>query len=86
MKSNCNVRVDGKYYNVGQEYPDLGSLVCTSNNHGIREYEGLAKDADKLPTGNMESYKDMKTGSTFMATDSDLYKKYDASTCEWYEK
>ena len=86
MKSNCNVRIDGKYYTSGQEYPDLGSLKCVSNNHELREYEGLEQDADKLPTGLLDSYRDLKTGSTFIATDSDLYMKYDATTCKWYEK
>lgn len=86
MKSDFNVRVDGKYYSAGQEYPDLGSLVCVSNNHELREYEGLAKDSDKLPTGSIEAYRDLKTGSSFMAIDSDLFMKYDAESCQWYEK
>lgn len=86
MKTNCNTRVDGKYYSVGQEIPDLGSLICVSNVHELRDYEGLEKDADKLPTGKLEQYRDLKTGSSFMATDSDLYMKYDATTKKWYKK
>lgn len=86
MRANCNIEIDGKVYTPGEEYPDLGSLICVNNTHEVREYEGLTQDVSKLPTGKMEKYRDLKTGSSFMATDSDLYKKYDSATCMWYEK
>ena len=59
MKSNGSSFVDGQAYKDGEEIWDLGSLVCTNVPlRGVRNYEGLSKDADKLP-----HYKDLSTGT-----------------------
>lgn len=74
------IRKDDKVYSRKEDVPNLGSLVCTSQNGSIRNYEGLAADADKLPT-----YDDLATGSSFFAVDTgDLYK-YEKTTKTWYK-
>ena len=77
-----NVKVDGHTYKVGEEIPDLGSLVCTSeeDNGRIRGYEGKYTDKDKLP-----KYDDLSTGSSAFLSNNGkfvLYKYY-ADTKTW---
>lgn len=78
MKYNYTVKKDGKFYKAGDEVPDLGSLVATSVEGKIRNYEGLSKDFNKLPT-----YDDLATGSSaFLSDTGDVYK-YEATTKTW---
>ena len=51
-------------------------LVCTSAQGNIRSYEGLAKDVGKLPTY-------VATGSSFLASDTGDYYKFEESTAAW---
>lgn len=79
MKSVGTTIVDGQTYRDGEEIWDLGSLVCTgTDSGGIRHYEGLAKDKDKLP-----HY--VETGSSFLSSDTHQFFKYEATTDTWYE-
>lgn len=80
MKATEPMIVDGHKYNVGDEIPDLGSLVCTTTDGTRRNYEGLEADAEKLPT-----YDDLGTGSSFLASDTGMFAKYEATTKTWYE-
>ena len=42
--------IDGQMYEDGAVIPDLGSLDCVHVSEGnVRDYVGLAADADKLP-------------------------------------
>lgn len=50
MKVTEKTYYDGQLYLPGDELPDLGSLVCVSDQGGKRSYEGLASDYAKLPT------------------------------------
>lgn len=78
MKSAGTTIVDGQTYRDGEEIWDLGSLVCTSTDPGgIRHYEGLAKDKDKLP-----HY--VETGSSCLMLDTGDYYKYEKTTDTWY--
>lgn len=54
----------------------MGTLVCTSAQGNIRSYEGLVKDVDKLPTY-------VATGSSFLASDTGDYYKFEESTAAW---
>lgn len=79
MKATRTEVIDGKLYHAGEEIWDLGSLVCTGTDPGgIRHYEGLVKDKDKLP-----HY--VETGSSFLSTDTHQYFKYEATSDTWYE-
>lgn len=82
MKYDHTVFQDGQFYAAGEEVPDMGSLVCVDCREGekgyIRSYEGLSKDADKLP-----KYKNLSTGSSFYALDTGEYQKYEMTTKEW---
>ena len=76
MKYDYIVVQVGQTYKAGEDVPDMGSVVCTSSNGNIRNYEGLSKDVDKLP-----HY--VGTGSSFIATDTaDIYK-YEKTTDKW---
>lgn len=67
--------IDGHKYNIGDELPNLGGLVCVESKGGIRKYEGHLSDKDKLP-----KYDDLKTGSSALLSDDGtfvLYKYYE---------
>ena len=70
------VKQDGKFYAPGEDVPDMGSLVCVSTNGTIKNYEGLLSDFEKLPLY-------VETGSSFLATDTGDYYKYEASSQTW---
>lgn len=72
MTYDYTVKRDGQIYKPGQEVPDMGTLVCTSAQGNI----GLAKDAGKLPTY-------VATGSSFLASDTGDYYKFEESTATW---
>lgn len=74
------VVIDGHRYNVGDELPDLGSLVCTSVEADRRGYEGKYSDRNKLP-----KYDDLGTGSSAFLSDNGSFKlfKYYADTKTW---
>lgn len=76
MTYDYMVKQDGQFYKSGQEVPDMGTLVCTSAQGNIRSYEGLVKDVDKLPTY-------VATGSSFLASDTGDYYKFEESTQLW---
>lgn len=81
MKSNGSSFVDGQFYKDGEEIWDLGSLVCTEPPlRGVRHYEGLSKDVDKLP-----HYADLSTGSSCLMLDTGDFYKYEKSTDTWYK-
>lgn len=75
-----NIVIDGKKYAKGDEIPDFGSLVCTSADGNIRNYEGKYADKDKLP-----KYDDLGTGSSAFLSDSGSFVllKYYADTKTW---
>lgn len=70
---------DGQMYDDDAVVPDMGSLVCTSTNNLIRNYEGLAADVDKLP-----KYDNLETGSSFFAIDTGAVYKYVKANKTWY--
>lgn len=79
MKATRTEVIDGKLYHAGEEIWDLGSLVCTGTEPGgIRNYEGLAKDIDKLP-----HY--VETGSSCLMLDTGDFYKYEKSTDKWFK-
>lgn len=81
MKAETATTVDGQEYNPGEEIWDLGSLVCVEIPiRGVRHYEGLSKDVDKLP-----HYKDLSTGSSCLMVDTGDYYKYEKNTDTWYK-
>lgn len=69
---------DGHVYQIGEEIPDLGSLVCTETDGNRRSYEGYNSDASKLP-----KYDDLGTGSSASLVDESgklhiyIYVAYD---------
>ncbi len=79
---------DGQRYEKKEDFPNLGSLVCTSwdevpsdeENLQIRSYEGLSTDVDKLP-----KYDNLATGSSFLALDNGDFYKYERTTKTWYK-
>lgn len=77
MTKNYTVKQDGQFYDANENIPDLGSLVCTSSEGNIRHYEGLSTDLSKLP-----HYVD--TGSSFLASDTGDFYKFEKSTDTWY--
>lgn len=80
MTYDHKVVQDGRTYQAGEEVPDMGSLVATSVDGNIRNYEGLSIDFDKLP-----KYDDLETGSSVSFTDTAELYKYDKSTKVWYK-
>ena len=81
MKAIRTEVIDGKLYHTGEEIWDLGSLVCTNVPlRGVRNYEGLSKDVDKLP-----HYKDLSTGSSCLMLDTGDFYKYEKTTDKWYK-
>lgn len=71
---------DGHWYGKGDEIPDIGSFVSTSSTEKIRNYEGLARDVNKLP-----KYDDLETGSSAFCVDTGQLFKYEKTTKTWYE-
>ena len=80
MRVDAYTIFDGHEYKVGDEIPDLGSLVCTSIEGNKRTYEGKYSDKNKLP-----KYDDLETGSKALLSDSGTFKffKYYADTKTW---
>lgn len=76
MTYDYTVKQDGQIYKPGQDVPDMGSLVCVSSEGNIRSYEGLAADIQKLPLY-------VGTGSSFLASDTGDYYKFEATTQLW---
>lgn len=78
-----NIIIDGHIYNIGEELPDLGSLVGISKGENAgRSYKGLYQDKDKLP-----HYKDLVTGSSALLANGNelVYFFYEKSTDQWIE-
>lgn len=72
---------EGNYKKNDKEIWNLGSLVCTEPPlRGVRHYEGLSTDVDKLP-----HYTDLSTGSSCLMLDTGDYYKYEKSTDTWYK-
>lgn len=82
MKAEYNCKIDGHSYKKGDEIPDLGSLVCTSeeDNGRIRGYEGHYSDRNKLP-----KYDDLATGSSAFLSNGGKFVlfKYYEDTKTW---
>lgn len=75
---------DGLTYESGEDVPDLGSMVCTSSNGNVRNYEGLLEDVPKLMSASLtDKYNDLETGSSITCSDvPDIYK-YTKDTRTW---
>lgn len=69
---------DGQKYETEADIWQLGSLVCTSKTGDVRHYEGLSKDAARLP-----HY--CGTGSSCFMMDTGDYYKYHQETDTWYK-
>lgn len=71
---------DGQIYNDPSEVPNLGSLVATSVDGNIRNYEGHYSDRNKLP-----KYDNLATGSSAFLSDNGTFRlmKYYADTKTW---
>lgn len=78
MTYDHKVTQDGHTYEAGQEVPDMGTLVATTTEGNIRNYEGYSYDFDKLPT-----YDDLGTGSSALFIDTGELYKYEATTRLW---
>ena len=72
--------IDGHLYQDESQKEKLGTIRCVNAHDGIREYEGLSKDAGNLPT-----YPDLRTGSSFLAIDTGDFYKYEETTKTWYK-
>lgn len=79
MIAQNNTTYDGQFYKKGDEIPDLGSLVATSINGNIRNYEGLYEDRFKLP-----KYDNLETGSSVFFSDNLQIGKYVAKEKKWH--
>lgn len=78
---------DGHTYEVGEEIPDLGSMVATNVEGNIREYKGLSKDFDKLKqVSQSKKYDDLETNSSAYLVDTVEYYKYEKTSREWYKQ
>ena len=71
MIADHSMTFDGQTYKKGDELPDLGSLVCTSAEGNIRNYEGRYEDRTKLP-----KYDNLATGSSAFLSDNGSFKLY----------
>lgn len=80
MKAENITFFDGHWYETGADLPDLGSFVAMPGSTNIRNYEGLAKDMNKLP-----KYDDLETGSSAFCVDTGQLLKYEKTTKTWYE-
>ena len=77
MKATYRQRINGKYFEVGDDLPDLGSLIFVSGGYNqIAEIEGNSEDASKLPT-------DVKQGSSAYMVDTQQVYKFDETNAEW---
>lgn len=79
MEKDITIEFDGQLYKLGDEIPDLGSLVATSTDGNIRNYEGLYADRYKLP-----KYDNLATGSSVFFSDNLQIGKYVASEKKWH--
>lgn len=72
--------INHKVFNVGDDLPELGSLIFVSGGYGeIAEIEGNSVDVSKLPT-------DVKQGSTAYFLDNQKVYKFDETNTEWVEQ
>lgn len=71
---------DGRWYNPGDEIPDLGTFVAMPGSDKVRNYTGLSKDISKLP-----KYDDLETGSSAFCVDTFQLLMYEKTTKTWYE-
>ena len=77
---------DGRWYNPGEEIPDLGTFVAMPGSDKVRNYEGLFKDMDKLKAvSTLPQYDDLETGSSAFCFDTAQIFKYEKTTRTWYE-
>lgn len=72
---------DGHVYPPGVDAPEMGSIHCVGSEGGKREYVGLSKDLDKLPT-----YDDLESGSAALMIDTSEAYLYEATTKSWYKQ
>jgi len=72
--------INHKVFNVGDDLPELGSLIFVSGGYGeIAEIEGNSADVSKLPT-------DVKQGSSaYMVDTQDVYK-FDETNAQWVKQ
>ena len=75
--ATVKTKKDGVVYKVGDEIPDMGSIVCTSREGDLKTFAGLSADEDKLPTTHVA------TDSTAVFNDTALIKKFDATSGTW---
>lgn len=75
--ATVRTKKDGVLYEVGDTIPDMGSLVCVSNENGIKQFEGFSEDAEKLPVTNL------KTGSQALFYDTGIVKKFEEKSGSW---
>lgn len=79
-KATYKQKIDGKYFNIGDDLPELGSLRFVTGGYGqIAEIEGNIADVSKLPT-------DVKQGSQAYFLDTQDVYKFDDSQTEWVKQ
>lgn len=79
-KATYKQKIDGKYFNIGDDLPELGSLRFVTGGYGqIAEIEGNIADVSKLPT-------DVKQGSQAYFLDTQDVYKFDESQTEWVKQ
>lgn len=78
MTYDHKVVQDGHRYEAGEDVPDMGTIVATSIEGNIRNYEGYSYDFGKLPT-----YDNLGTGSSVLFLDTGELYKYEATTKLW---
>lgn len=76
--TNVNVVLDGHYYGVGENVPDLGSLIGVKNDDGTRSYSGKNSDYTKLPV-----YSDLLAGSSAALSDASGLHVYNFDGTTW---
>ena len=79
-KATYKQKIDGKYFNIGDDLPELGSLRFVTGGYGqIAEIEGNIADVSKLPT-------DVKQGSSAYFVDTGELYKVDETNEEWVKQ
>lgn len=87
MITDVSQAFDGHIYQAGEDLPDLGSFRCSNVDNGMREYMGLSKDVEKLPTvEKYPQYKDLKTGSSAYCLDTGDFYFYSQTEDKWFEQ
>ena len=72
--------INGKVFNVGDDLPELGSLIFVEGGYGkIASLEGNSTDVSKLPT-------DVKQGSSAYFVDNKTVYKFDETNTEWVQQ